>query len=331
MYTLRRFLSIWENRLALVIIFFFVGVAVAAPVLAPQPDPDNPSYFRVTGQDFKRLPEPPSDENILGTVPQVQNLPMFGFIPGQDASYRWDVYFSLIWGARSALRFGLLVTLAAAVIGVTLGAISGYAGGLIGRFILGVTDAFLTFPPVAGVWLIRRLFFQQINNPFMLPELLRPWEVILYRWQIDPVMIALALFSWMPYARLINSTVSQIKHAEYIQAAESIGAGHGRILMRHLLPNAIAPAIVLAARDVGGLVIMASAFIFIGIGGNVVWGVILVTARDYVIGLGGNPLHYWWTFVPVTLTLILFSIGWNLLGDGLNDMLNPRVRKHARM
>lgn len=72
---------------------------------------------------------------------------------------------------------------------------------------------------------------------------------------------------------------------------------------------------------------MASAFIFIGIGGNVAWGVILVTSRDYVIGLGGNPFAYWWTFMPVTLALILFSIGWNLLGDGLNTMLNPRTKR----
>ncbi len=328
---LRRFLSIWQNRLALVIILFFVGIAAAAPILAPQPDPDNPSYFKVTGQNFQRIPEPPTDENILGTVPQVQTLPMFGFLPNQDASYRWDVYFSLIWGTRSALRFGLMVTLATAVIGVTVGAISGYAGGLFGRFTLGITDAFLTFPPIAAVWLIRRLFFQQINNPYMTTEMLHTWELLFYRLQIDPVMISLALFSWMPYARLINSTVSQIKNTEYIQAAESMGASHFRIIFRHLLPNAIAPAIVLAARDVGGLVIMASAFIFIGIGGNVVWGIILVTARDYVIGIGGNPLRYWWTFVPVTLALILFSIGWNLLGDGLNDLLNPRNRKSARM
>ena len=327
----RRFWRIWQNRLAVAIISLFVIVAVAAPILAPQPDPTAPSYFKVVGQNFQRIPEPPSEESILGTVPQITNLPMFGFIPGQDASYRWDVYFSLIWGTRSALRFGLVVALATAVLGTILGAISGYIGGWFGSLVMRVTDAFLTFPPVAAVWLIRRLFFQQISNPFMLPELLRPWEMLLFRWQIDPVMIALVLFSWMPYARLINSTVSQLKTAEFVQAAESIGASHGRILFRHLLPNAITSAVVLAARDVGGLVIMASAFIFIGIGGNVVWGIILVTARDYVIGIGGNPLRYWWTFVPVTLALILFSIGWNLLGDGLNTLLNPRANRRAKI
>lgn len=327
MTAVRRFLAVRSNRLALVILLPFVLVAAAAPILAPQPDPAQPVYFKVVGQDFQRSPEPPSAENLLGTIPQVSNLPMFGIAPGQDASYRWDVAFSLIWGTRSALRFGLLVTLATAVIGITLGAVSGYVGGPAGGLIMRVTDAFLAFPPIAAIWLIRRLFFQQVFNPFMLPELLRPWELLLFRWQIDPVMIALVLFSWMPYARLVNSTVSQLKGIAYVQAAASLGASPFRILFRHLLPNAMAPAIVLAARDVGGLVILASAFIFIGIGGNVVWGVVLVSARDYVIGIGGNPLRYWWTFVPVTLALVLFSIGWNLLGDGLNESMNPRARR----
>jgi peptide/nickel transport system permease protein len=71
------------------------------------------------------------------------------------------------------------------------------------------------------------------------------------------------------------------------------------------------------------MVILASAFIFIGFGGNVAWGIMLVTSRDYVIGLSGNPFVYWWTFVPISLALILFSVGWNLLGDGLNTLLNP--------
>jgi len=98
-------------------------------------------------------------------------------------------------------------------------------------------------------------------------------------------------------------------------------------MLRHLLPNAIAPAVVLVARDVGAMVILESAFTFIGMGGNTEWGVLLVTGRDYVIGMGGNPLAYWWTFLPVSLALVFFGVGWNLLGDGLNTMLNPRTAR----
>jgi peptide/nickel transport system permease protein len=104
-----------------------------------------------------------------------------------------------------------------------------------------------------------------------------------------------------------------------------VGARNRRVILRHLLPNALSPAVVMAARDVGAVVILASAFTFIGMGQSTEWGTMLVQGRDYVIGLGGNPLSYWWVFLPVTLALILFGVGWNLLGDGLNDFLNPQI------
>lgn len=85
-----------------------------------------------------------------------------------------------------------------------------------------------------------------------------------------------------------------------------MGAGNGRIIWRHLLPNVIAPSVVLVARDIGGSVILASAFIFIGFGGSVTWGVMLVAARDYIIGIGGNPFAYWWTFVPISCAYLLW-------------------------
>jgi peptide/nickel transport system permease protein len=274
-----------------------------------------------------RVPNPPSAEHPLGTVPQINLLPRFGIAPGQDASYQWDVYHTLIWGTRSALRFGIVVTLVTAAVGVLVGAVSGYAGGAVNGLMMRMTDAFLVFPPIAAVWLFNRLLFTRVLAPFVeLPEL-SWWENVLYQLEIDPVMLALIAFSWMPYARIINANVSWLKQEEYVLAARSIGAAGPRILFRHLLPNAITPAVVLAARDVGGLVILATAFIFIGIGGNVAWGILLVGARDYIIGIGGNPLSHWWVFLPVSLALTLFGIGWNLLGDGLNTVLNPRARR----
>ena len=130
----------------------------------------------------------------------------------------------------------------------------------------------------------------------------------------------------MPYARLTQANVVQQKQTEYVQAAASLGMRNTRIIRRHLLPNVLPPVIVLAARDAGAMVILATAFTFIGLGGRTEWGMLLVAGRDYVIGAGGNPLTYWWVFVPTTLALILFGIGWNLLGDGLNAVLDPRIR-----
>ena len=137
-------------------------------------------------------------------------------------------------------------------------------------------------------------------------------------------MIAFILFSWMPYARIMNTLVQKIKQAEYIQAVRALGAGHPRIIFRHLIPNAIPPVIVLAARDVGAMVLLQAIFTFIGFGGNSPWGMVLVKGRDWIVTAGGI-FTYWWVFLPVTLALILFGIGWNLLGDGLNDALNPHT------
>ncbi len=143
---------------------------------------------------------------------------------------------------------------------------------------------------------------------------------------LDAVMIAFILFSWMPHARIMNTMVMRIKQTEYVQAAQALGAGHATIIFRHLIPNAIAPVLVLAARDVGGMVLLQATFTFIGLGGNSLWGTLLVRGRDWVIGPGGNILTFWWVFLPATLALVLFGIGWNLIGDGLNEVLNPRTR-----
>lgn len=323
----RHFFGRRQNLVAIVILVVVAAVAIAAPRLAPQ-DPENPSPFKRVGERFDRLPRPPSAENPLGSVPFRLDAPIPGVIIGDETFPQLDVYYTLIWGTRSAFRFGLTVTLLTATFGILVGAISGYAGGVINGLLMRITDAFLAFPPIAAVWLFQRSIYSGMQvNPFGLPVPLRPLEAFLGGFGIDPIMLALIFFSWMPYARIINTMVLQLKQVEYVTAARSMGATGTRILFRHLLPNAISPAIVLAARDVGGLVILETAFTFIGLGGSSAWGVLLVAGRNFVIGLRGNPLTYWWTFLPVSLALILFGLAWNMLGDGLNKAINPRERE----
>lgn len=300
---------------ALTIIALYVLVALLAPVLSPPDDPDDPLPYKVVGSFTDPVPHPPSAEAILGTI------------PGQ-----FDVYHSLIWGARSALGFGLTVTVITSLIGTLLGAVSGYVGGRFNRITMRVTDAFLAFPPLVGVLLFQLLLteidFVSVGNQFVIGYVTKhPIQSLLAGLDLDPIVVTLILFSWMGYARLINANVLQLKQAEFVMAARSIGAGGPRIIWRHLLPSAISPVIVLAARDIGGMVILKSAFAFIGTTGSYVWswgwGEILVEARNWIVGAGGNPLGYWWVFIPATIALVLFSIGWNLLGNGLNDVLNP--------
>jgi peptide/nickel transport system permease protein len=301
----RRVLRNGQVLAGLVIVGLFVAVAILAPQLAPSEDPDNSSTTRVGGKYFDPIPRPPNQEAPLGTA------------PGQV-----DIYYSLVWGTRSALVLGLTVTVSTALIGILLGALSGYAGGVVLGLTLRVTDAFLAFPVIAGVWLL-----QQVLMPASPFGDLNPIQQAFFDLGLSPILLTLIVFSWMPYARLTSANIIQLKQTEYVQAARSIGVRKRRIIGRHLLPNALPPVIVLGARDVGAMVILTAAFTFIGLGGSTEWGDVLVTSRDYIIGSGGNPLTYWWVFVPTTLALILFGVGWNLLGDGLNTVLDPRISR----
>jgi peptide/nickel transport system permease protein len=333
----------WQNLFALAIVGFFVAVAVAAPLLSPPDDPENPTPFRVLWDNIEPLPLPPGQGIPLGTV----------IYHEADNLFHFDVFHSLVWGARAALRFGLVTALTTACFGVLVGLTSGYVGGWFNNLVIRVTDVFLAFPMIGGVWLFRQILYDAYEQLHQTTWLYLSWETVdepvvivptllqqllMSNW-LDPLMLTFILFSWMSYARIINASVLKIKQEEYVMAARSLGAGGGRIIFRHLLPNVIAPAIVLVARDIGALVILQTAFAFIGICGTMgiqwevgkwfspvfEWARLLVLGRDWIIGAYGNPFTYWWMYLPATLALILFGVGWNVLGDRLNVILNPRV------
>jgi len=311
MKSLPRFFSRIQNLLAVAIIVLYIFVAIAAPRLAPPQDPENPSPFRVASvatTTSRHIPLPPAPDLPLGTTPG-----------------RLDVFYTLVWGTRSALRFGLTVALTTACVGIAIGAVSAYIGGPVNRLTLRITDTFLTFPVIAGAALFRLVLYpvdQQVS--------MTPIQSLLSSLGMEPVMLTLILFSWMPYARMVNAEIAKLKQVAYVQAARSVGAGHLRLILRHLLPNAISPAVVLVGRDIGGMVILQAAFTFIGIGGGSPWGYLLAVGRDWIIGPSASLLKYWWVYLPVTLALIFFGIGWNLLADGLNSALNPH-RSHQRL
>jgi peptide/nickel transport system permease protein len=317
-----QFFRRWQNWLGLLLVALFLFLAIAAPVLSPV-DMKNPGTIKIVGNPRDFQPRPPSVEAPLGTL-----------------SKGISVYHSLIWGTRSALVFGLVVALFSMFLGVLVGLLSGYKGGFLNDALMRVSDTFMSFPLIAGVVLISQLFTIILNNAGVvymtmagyistnsitsvyIPENLPAWLVTLQK--IDPVIIAFILFSWMPYARLMNTTILRLKNTEYIEAAHSLGARPSRVIFRHLLPNALSPAIVMAAKDVGGMVLLQATFTFIGMGSSSPWGMLLVNGRDWILSPGGI-FTYWWVFVPPTIALILFGIAWNLLGDGLNDALNPRT------
>ncbi len=236
------------------------------------------------------------------------------------------------------MQFGLIVAVITTAFGVVVGAFSAYMGGTVNNLIMRITDAFLAFPVIVGVVFIQQLHLLSveasggfifstgeigwIDQPTLLYNLLQ---------KVDPVMLAIIIFSWMITARLTNAEVMRVKQSEFIFASRAIGARHRRIIFRHLIPNSIAPAIIILTRDIGGVVLLQAALTFIGMGGDSLWGELLVYGRRWIFGPDGNLLTYWWTYIPVTLVIILFGIGWSLLGDGLNDWLNPRSKQHIEL
>jgi len=314
---LRRFFSSWQNILGMVVITTFVALALAAPWVSPMALKE-PGIFQRVGRAVDYEPRPPSEKALLGTL------------PGQ-----FDVFHAIVWGIAEALRFGLTVAGVSALIGVFLGAVAGYAGGFINSTIMRITDAFLAFPVIAGVVFLQQLvaititslggmyyFSTQGHGKIVeVPTSLVGIQALLQK--SDPLLISLILFSWMPFARLVNTLVITLKQTGFVQAARALGGGPFWIIRRHLMPHTIAPVLVLAARDVGAVVIFQATLTFIGIGGNSTWGSILAIGRNWVLGPGGNLFAYWWVFMPATLAVIFFGVAWNLLADGINEVSLP--------
>jgi len=313
----RRFFSRWQNILASLVILVFFGIAIAAPIISPD-DPKDPGPFMQVGRATRSEPQPPDDVAVLGMLPN-------GI----------DVYHALVWGTRDALQFGLIVTISTAFFGIFYGALSGALSQRMGGLLMSIADSFLAFPPIAGVVFLQQLFAAtvtamggmyftsqfygqiiEINGPATLIQTLLE--------SVNPLMLSLIIFSWMPYARLVNSIVLTLRQTDFVQAARALGGNPLWVLRKHLLPNSVAPAMVLAARDVGGVVLLQATLTFVNIGGDSVWGVMLAQGRNWVIGPGGNLLTYWWVFLPPTIAVMIFGIVWNMFGDGLSDVYDPR-------
>jgi peptide/nickel transport system permease protein len=147
------------------------------------------------------------------------------------------------------------------------------------------------------------------------------------------IILTLIVFGWMAYARLVRGNILSEREKEYMQAAKLVGVTNRRMIFRHLLPNSTHGLPVLIASDIGMMVVWMAAFNFIGLirGQKSMmvadWGQMLAFARDWIIGTPANAFAYWYTFIPVSLAIVFFSVGWNLIGDGLRDVFDPRLRK----
>ena len=282
-----------KNPLSLagiIIILTFVIIAIFAPLIAPPPEGHLDPY-KIPRDGYSATPELPSEEHIFGTT------------EGQ-----YDIFYGVIWGTRSAFHVGLVVIGIVLSVGIVLGSLAGYFGGVIDEVIMRITDIFLAFPA-----LILAMAIVAALGP-----------------SLKSVMIALTVVSWPSYARLIRGDILQVREEDYIEASRGIGASNFRVIMRHALPNAIYPTLVMASLDIGAVVLAAAALSFLGLGapeGYADWGQLTSFARNWIVGPSADPLRHWFAVTIPGLFILFFVLGWNLLGDAFRDILDPRLAR----
>jgi peptide/nickel transport system permease protein len=277
----------------IVLVILFVLVAVLAPVLAPPERPDEP--YRIPRDGYLAQPRPPSAEHIFGTT------------EGQ-----YDIYYGVIWGARTAFKVGVLITIATILIGLLVGTTSGYFGGWVDEALMRVVEIFMGFP-----FLLAAITLAAVLGSS--PRFDR----------ITTGMIALITFGWTTYARLLRGDILSVKERDFVMAARTLGASHPRIMLRHVIPNSIFPTLVVASMDIGSYVLNFAALSFLGLGaepGYADWGQLISFARNWMPSL----FDYWYIIVYPGIAILLFVLGWNLIGDAFRDVLDPKLARSRR-
>ncbi len=241
-------------------------------------------------------PHAPADQELGRRL----GPPGEGYPLGLDQLGR-DIFSRLLYGARVSLTVGLVVVSLAASFGTTVGLAAGYFGQRVDEILMRVTDIFFAFPSLILAMAIAGALGPSLNN----------------------AMVAIAAVTWPIYARLSRAQVLQLREREFIEAAKAMGATEGRILLRHILPNSLAPLIVQASFNMGDAILTAAGLSFIGFGAQPPtpeWGVMVSEGRDYIT-------TQWWVSTFPGLAILLAVTGFNLLGDGLRDLLDPRLRR----
>ncbi|WP_404448819.1 ABC transporter permease [Sutcliffiella horikoshii] len=257
------------------IIIFVILMGIFAPLLATH-DPD-------TTNVMNKL-KPPSAENYLGT----------------DDLGR-DIFSRLLFGARISLGIGFVSTILGAIVGVTLGIVSGYYGRWIDSLIMRICDVLLAFPGILLALAIVSVLGASTQN----------------------VIIAVAFYAVPSFARIVRGSTLSVRKLEYIDAIKAMGAKDFRIIFKHILPNIMSPIIVQATLYIASAIITASALSFLGMGTRpptAEWGAMLSQGRSYI----AQAPHI--TLFP-GLVILLVVIGFNLMGDGLRDALDPKAKK----
>lgn len=306
--------------LGILLLVAFSLVAIFAPVIAPVPENTfDPQMIPQGG--FNRSPQPPSKEHPFGTT-----------------AAQYDVFYGVVWGTRTAFRIGIGIAVFTTLMGLIIGAIAAFLGGWVDEILMRITEVFQAFPFLLTAIILTSVLkyvYERGEGGAMILVMralalatfgIRPSEILEPN-QLTFLfgMISIIIFGWMEIARVIRGNVLAIRNSEYAMAARTIGAKNSRILFRHLLPNAIFPLLVIVPMNIGSYVLTYAALSFLGLGvqeGYADWGQMLSLARNWILSLAD---HVHIVLYPGA-AIVLFVLAWNLVGDALRDILDPRLK-----
>lgn len=240
-------------------------------------------------------PYGPLEQNMVNRLQAPYSTHLFG----TDQLGR-DVLTRVMYGGRISLPAGLLVIVTATVIGTAVGAVAGYAGGFWDELLMRVTEVFMAFPTIILAMAIAAALGPSVLN----------------------AVTAMILVWWPNYARIVRSLVVSVKSNEYVDAARAVGAGNWHILVRTILPNCLAPAIVMATLDIGNAILLFAGLSFLGLGAEPStpeWG--------RMVADGISNFDQWWLSTFPGLAIFTVVMAFNFIGDGLRDLADPRTRK----
>ncbi|MWG33760.1 nickel transporter permease [Halomarina oriensis] len=238
-------------------------------------------------------PEGPNEQDLFNRL----DSPSAEHPMGTDQLGR-DVLSRLLYGARISLQISLAVVAITLAIGTAVGLVAGYAGGWVDEALMRFVDVLLAFPGILLALVIAGILGPNLTN----------------------IMIALAVVGWTQYARIIRGSVLSVKQEEFVKAAQLMGVPRRRIVLRHILPNVVTPVIVLATMDMAYVILGTAGLSFLGLGAQPPtpeWGTMLSQGRNFVDTA-------WWVVNFPGLAIMITVLGFNLLGDGLRDVLDPR-------